>query len=117
MRDCDCVPGHRCDCWDYRVADGQEGHKQRWYESTEHFVRTNEQLHAALAATPAAEPALNVERLAATLRLIHGDIVPLPNRASPAEYARVIADWYGSSDIEAALSEPRAAAPEADDAP
>jgi hypothetical protein len=20
--DCDCVPGHRCDCWDFRAADG-----------------------------------------------------------------------------------------------
>ena len=37
-------------------------------------------------------PALDlVERLARALQTIHGVFVPLPNRATPAEYARVIA--------------------------
>jgi hypothetical protein len=47
--------------------------------------------------------ALDVDRLTATLRLIHGDTVPLPNRATPRDYAEVIARWYGSKDIDAAL--------------
>jgi hypothetical protein len=25
VKDCDCVPGHRCDCWDFRAADGTVG--------------------------------------------------------------------------------------------
>jgi hypothetical protein len=45
---------------------------------------------------------LDVDRLADTLMLIHGSIVPLPNRCTPREYAAVIAREY------AALEEPTA---------
>jgi hypothetical protein len=36
---------------------------------------------------------LLTERLEQALRTIHGDVVPLPNRPSAAEYAAMIVKW------------------------
>jgi len=48
----------------------------------------------AVEAEAADDEALDVERLALTLRLIHGDQVPLPRRPTPDEYAAIIAREY-----------------------
>jgi hypothetical protein len=51
-----------------------------------------EEVAALLDAAPPA--GLDEWAMTRALRAIHGDVVPLPNRCSPAEYAKVIKPWY-----------------------
>lgn len=118
MIDCDCVPGHRCDCWDYRNAPdaGLRADPNDLLalcdaadKDGRHTVQTSTiraWVRAALASSPA--PAgLDVERLAKALRAaeqMNTDRLGIKGPADegpPPEwylgYAAATAHWYAAT--------------------